>query len=87
VPLLDNVVDVRFSYFGAAVPGPGLRPLSLAELSDGPPRGLPPNRFDADASSIRIVRVTIMLDAAADDSVPDFEMTFDVAPRNLRKAP
>jgi hypothetical protein len=56
-------------------------------LSDGPPLGLPPNRFDADASSIRIVRVTITLDAAADDSVPDFEITFDVAPRNLRKAP
>jgi prepilin-type N-terminal cleavage/methylation domain-containing protein len=87
MPLLDNVVDLRFSYFAAAVPGPGLRPLSLAELSDGPPLGLPPNRFDVDATSIRIVRVTIVLAAAADDSVPDFEITFDVAPRNLRRAP
>ncbi len=73
VPLLDNVVDVRFSYFGVAVPGPGLRPLSLAELSDGPLVGLPPNRFDADARSIRIVRVTIRLDAAAGDVPREWE--------------
>jgi prepilin-type N-terminal cleavage/methylation domain-containing protein len=106
VPLLDNVADVRFAYFRDALPGPGLRPLSLGELSDGPLIGLPPNRFDADARAIRVVRVTIRLEAAADDVrgvgiefarpgrsssgltlVPDFEVTFDVAPRNLRVSP
>jgi prepilin-type N-terminal cleavage/methylation domain-containing protein len=106
MPLLDNVVDLRFSYFADAVPGPGLRPLPLAELADGPPIGLPPNRFDADARSIRLIRVTLRLQAAADDVrgagpsfalpgrstsgytlVPDFEVTFDVAPRNMRASP
>ena len=94
------------SYFADAVPGPGLRPLPLAELADGPPIGLPPNRFDADARSIRLIRVTIRLQAAADDVrgagssfaapgrstsgytlVPDFEVTFDVTPRNMRASP
>jgi prepilin-type N-terminal cleavage/methylation domain-containing protein len=106
MPLLDNVVDVRFSYFADAAPGPGLRPLTIAELSDGPATGLPPNRFDADVRSIRLIRVTIRLEAAAEDVrgtgpwflrpgrsssgyalVPDFEVTFDVAPRNMRASP
>jgi len=103
VPLLDNVLDVRFAFFAEAIPGPGLRPLTIAELSDGPPTGLPPNRFDPDLRFIRLVRVTLRLQADADDVrgagglfaqpgrstsgfslVPDFEVTFDVAPRNLR---
>ena len=106
MPLLDHVVDVRFSYFADAAPGPGLRPLTIAELSDGPPIGLPPNRFDADVRSIRLIRVTVRLEAAAEDVrgagplfarpgrsasgyalVPDFEVTFDVAPRNMRASP
>jgi hypothetical protein len=106
MPLLDNVVDVRFSYFADAAPGPGLRPLPLSELADGPAVGLAPNRFDADVRAIRLIRVTIRLDAAADDVrgggssfvrpgrstsgyalVPDFEVTFDVAPRNMRASP
>jgi prepilin-type N-terminal cleavage/methylation domain-containing protein len=106
MPLLDNVLDVRFAYFADAVPGPGMRPLTIAELSDGPAMGLPPNVFDADLRSIRLVRVTLRLQAAADDVrgagawfarpgrstsafslVPDFEVTFDVAPRNMRASP
>jgi prepilin-type N-terminal cleavage/methylation domain-containing protein len=103
VPLVDNVVDVRFSYFGDASPGPGLRPIDLADFTNGPVLGVSPNRFDADLQSIRIVRVTIRLQATADQVrgtgpwfatpgrsasglsyVPDLEMTFDVAPRNMR---
>ena len=106
VPLLDNVLDVRFAYFADAVPGPGIRPLAIAELSDGPSMGLPPNVYDADLRSVRLVRVTLRLQAAADDVrgagswfarpgrstsgfslVPDFEVTFDVAPRNMRASP
>ena len=106
VPLLDNVADVRFDYFADASPGPGLRAMPLSELSDGPLIGLPPNRFDADLRAIRLVRVTIRLEADADDVrgvgelfarpgrsmsgltlVPDFEVTFEIAPRNMRASP
>jgi prepilin-type N-terminal cleavage/methylation domain-containing protein len=102
VPLVDNVVDVRFEYFGETFPGPGLRPIPLAQLTDGPIEGSASNGFDADLRSIRLVRVTLRLQAAADDVrgrgewfarpgrsmsaysvVPDFEVTFDVAPRNM----
>ena len=102
MPLLDNVVDVRFSYFADAVPGPGLRPLPIGQLSDGPPVGVAPNRFDADVRAIRLIRVTLRVEAAGDDVrgagprfasaghstsgyalVPDLEITFDVAPRNM----
>jgi len=102
VPLVDNLVDLRFSYYGDAVPGPGLQQLPLAAFTDGPFLGVSPHRFDADLLRIRLVRATLRLQAAADDArargawflrpgrsnsgysyVPDFEITFDVAPRNL----
>jgi type II secretory pathway pseudopilin PulG len=103
VPLVDNVVELRISYFGDAIPGPGLEQLALSAFTDGPFLGVSPHRFDADLLRIRVVRVTVRLQAAADDVrgrgslfarpgrsnsgysyVPDFEVTFDVAPRNLR---
>jgi type II secretory pathway pseudopilin PulG len=106
LPLVDDVVDLRFSYLASAFPEPGLRPLPLSELIDGPILGASPHRFDADLLRIRIVRVTLRLQAAADDVrgvgewfarpgrstggyslVPDFEVTFDVAPRNLAGVP
>ena len=102
VPLVDNVVDLRFSYFADAIPGPGLQPLALSEFTDGPFLGVSPYQFDADLLRMRLVRVTLRLQATADDVrgrgslfarpgrsssgysyVPDFEITFDVAPRNL----
>ncbi len=67
VPLVDNVVDVRFEYFVDASNGVGLRRTPLAELTDGPAAGVSPNRFDADLLRIRMVRVTLRLQAAADD--------------------
>lgn len=103
MPFLDHVVDVRFEYFVAAAPEPGLRRIALAELADGPMTGVPPNRFDADLLAIRLVRVVLRLQAAADELrgagnlfarpgrsssgfslLPDIEMTFDAAPRNMR---
>jgi hypothetical protein len=39
----------------------------LAQLTDGPVCGVSPNRFDGDLLRLRLVRVTLRLDAAADD--------------------
>jgi len=134
MPLVDNVVDVRFAYWGDASPasvarppggegscvydagsppsprlaelgGSGLRPITPAQLTDGPVCGVSPNRFDGDLLRIRMVRVTLRLQAAADDVratgawfarpgrsssgysyVPDYEVTFDVSPRNMLPA-
>ena len=96
------MADVRFEYFGDPLGGPGLEPLTLTQLSDGPGRGVGPMRFDEDLLRIRLVRVMLRLEAAADDvrgagalfsrpgrstsafsSVPDYEVTFDVMPRNM----
>ncbi len=103
VPFIDNVVHVSFTYFGQGASAPDMRPLTLAELCDGPFVGsLAP--FDADLLSIRLIRVVLRLQAGADDlrgsgprftnpgrssspysDVPDFEVSFDVVPRNLRR--
>jgi type II secretory pathway pseudopilin PulG len=106
MPLVDSVVDLRFKYFAYASSGQGLRPLSLTELSDGPIVGESPHSFDADLLRIRLVRVTLRLQATADEVrgaggwfvrpgrsasgysfVPDLEVTFDVAPRNVVASP
>jgi hypothetical protein len=84
----------------------GLRELTAAEMTDGPFCGAGANAFDGDLLRIRLVRVTLRLEAAADDVrgvgplfsrpgrstsaysyVPDYEVTFDVAPRNMAPAP
>lgn len=102
VPLIDNVVDLRFDYFADAIPGPGLQQLPLHAFTDGPFLGVSPHRFDGDLLRIRLIRVTLRLQASADDVrgrgplfarpgrsnsgysyIPDFEITFEVAPRNL----
>ena len=131
MPLIDNVLDVRFSYFAdsspASVPRPaegtsscvydagsppvprlddfggtGLHQLTSAEMTDGPVCGAGADAFDGDLLRIRLVRVTIRVQAAADvvrgtgaqftrpgrstsgySYVPDYEVTFDVAPRNM----
>ena len=134
MPLIDNVVDVRFAYFADAAPssvsrppdgtascvydagsppiarlqdfgGAGLHQLTAAQLTDGPLCGEGPDLFDGDLLRIRLVRVTMRLEAAADDVrgtgalfarpgrsssgysyVPDYEVTFDVSPRNMTPA-
>lgn len=101
LPLLDHVVDLRFAYY-AERPGNDLEPLTAVQITDGPVRGAAPHRFDADLLRIRRVRVTLRLEAAADEFrgsgasflrpgaslggvmyVPDMQVTFDVAPRNM----
>ena len=131
LPLVDNVLDVRFSYFADASPssvsrpaegtgnclydagsppvprledlgGVGLHQLTVAQLTDGPVCGGGADAFDGDLLRIRLVRITMRLQAAADEVrgtgalftrpgrstsgesyVPDYEVTFDIAPRNM----
>jgi hypothetical protein len=96
MPLVDNVVDVRFAYFIDSSPrsvprptdptgncvfapgspptpllvdhgsSPGLYPLATTAMTDGPVCGAGPNAFDADLLRIRLIRVTLRLDAASD---------------------
>jgi hypothetical protein len=82
--------------------GEGLQPLAPARMTDGPVCGAGTNTFDGDLLRIRMVRVTLRLQAGAEEVrsggalfaqpgrsssaysfVPDFEVTFDVAPRNM----
>jgi Prokaryotic N-terminal methylation motif len=132
VPVVDNVVDLRFDYFGDSQPPrlpkppPGtanclydaagnylnlpvlpstdgsLAVLSTAMLADGPYCGGGTNQFDADLLRIRKVRVTLRMQIAnaalrggtaldgskrtvssSDRAIPDYIVSFDVAPRNL----
>jgi hypothetical protein len=121
VPVVDHVVDLRFTYYGdpspSSVPPPpggpascayapgtppvplladlGGAPLTLLTaptLTDGPACGQSPNRFDADLLRVRRIGVTIRLEAEsaefrtpadANRLVPDLQVTFDVAPRNM----
>lgn len=134
VPLVDNVVDLKFEYFGEIVPPALPRPPageanclydaagnysaalptlspdngSLAELPaamliDGPMCGGGASQFDADLLRIRKVRVTMRVQASSpslrgmdtmlfrnpgtskggDRFVPDYTISFEVAPRNL----
>jgi prepilin-type N-terminal cleavage/methylation domain-containing protein len=131
LPLVDDVVDLRFAYYADPNPasvarpppgesncayGPGDPPAPLladfggvtprlltgSQVTDGPVCGVSPNRFDADLLRIRRVRVSIRVQVASaelrgsgsafvhsgfsDSShsyVPDYEVTFEVAPRNL----
>lgn len=134
-PLVDNSVNLRFTYYGD--PNPPLAPKpkvgssncimdtaqhptlpvlesdgsSLVELtgemlSNGPWCGQAPNRFDADLFRVRKVRVELRMQAALSElrgtnpssrqlfvnpgtshsayqRVPDYSMTFEVAPRNM----
>jgi prepilin-type N-terminal cleavage/methylation domain-containing protein len=105
MPLIDDVVEMRFAYF-AESPDVGLVQVPLEQLTDGPLVGVSPNEFDRTLLDIRVVRVTLRLEAAAEDVrgagvgfrrpgrsnsafsyVPDHEVTFDVALRNVGGVP
>jgi hypothetical protein len=133
VPLVDNVVDLKFEYFGDPSPPRAPKPLageanclydaagnyrnlatlapddgSLAALpgamlKDGPMCGGGTNQYDADLLRIRKVRVTMRVQAAdpslrgastglfkhpgtsrgGDKFIPDYNISFEVSPRNL----
>lgn len=132
-PLVDNVVDLKFQYFGDPNPPTQPKPMlgvanclydaagnylapatltptdgSLVELTapvltDGPYCGSGDTQFDVDLLRIRKVKVTLRLQTGAaslrgndparfaiagtavggDRYVPDYQMQFEVAPRNL----
>lgn len=136
LPIVDNVVDLRFDYFGdpasPVFPKPPLGtanclydtagnyigPAALAAddgslaslpsgiLTDGPYCGSGVNQFDADLLRIRKVRVSLRMQASAaalrgtdpavfmkpgsalggERAVPDYRVSFEVAPRNLNLA-
>jgi hypothetical protein len=133
VPLVDNVVDLKFDYFGDINPPlfprpllgeanclydaagnyvglPTLAPddgslavLTAAQLTDGPMCGGGSNQYDVDLLRIRKVRMTMRVQAAnaslrgsdtalfrnpgtsrgGEKFVPDYMISFEVAPRNL----
>jgi hypothetical protein len=66
-----------------------LVPLDARQLTDGPwcPDPASPVRFDADLLRIRLVRITLRVRASRTfvfTRIPDLDITFDVAPRNLQ---
>lgn len=86
-PLVDGVVDLRFTYYA----GPFWQELSAADLTDGPLAGTAPHRFDPDLLRIRRVRVTMTVEAPGaarglDARLRRQRVTFDVTPRNLGEA-
>jgi type II secretory pathway pseudopilin PulG len=131
LPLVDHVVDLRFTYYldpaAAGVRPPpaggsscayaaGTPPIPLLDdlagasptlvpqsrLTDGPVCGQSPYRFDADLLRVRRIGVTIRLEAESaalrgsgpafftrgtspggSKYVPDLQVTFEVAPRNM----
>jgi type II secretory pathway pseudopilin PulG len=131
LPLVDHVVDLRFTYYvdpaavGVRPPPPGVAscayapgtppiplldelggtaptPVPPARLTDGPVCGQAPHRFDADLLRLRRIGVTIRLETESAELrgsgpafltrgtspggnkyVPDVQVTFEVAPRNM----
>lgn len=132
--IVDNVVDLRFTYFGdpnppmfpkpklgvanclyddagnytAALPVLSATDGSLAELTadqltDGPICGSGDNQYDADLLRIRKIRVTMRVQVTTaslrgsdktlfmnpgtarggERYVPDYQLSFDISPRNL----
>ena len=83
MPLVDQVVGLRFEYFDAAGTS-----IAMDRFADGPwvPNAVAPDRFDADLQSIRRVRAIIRLRPArvfVAAPIPDLEAVLDVSPRNL----
>jgi type II secretory pathway pseudopilin PulG len=80
LPVVDRLIALELTYFDE-----GDTPLDPAELQDGPWRPSDPDvgEFDADLLRIRRVRVVLRVTAARD--VPDHELQFDVALRNVER--
>lgn len=83
MPLVDQVVGLRFEYFDAA----GMS-IALDRFADGPwvPNAVAVDRFDADLQSIRRVRAIVRLRPSrvfVAAPLADLEAVIDVSPRNL----
>jgi prepilin-type N-terminal cleavage/methylation domain-containing protein len=82
LPLVDDVLGLRFEYFGIT------EALGHARLTDGPwlPDPSFPGRYDADLLHVRRIRVTLHVQPMRlfHGAPPlDQEIRFDVTPRNL----
>lgn len=114
LPLVDDLVDLQFSYLGSSpsespicdtvrgATGP-LVAIDLAEFGDGPWCGAVDLPFDRDLLRIRAVEVSVRVQSGLEElrgadprlfarpgsalggrgAVPDYAVTFTVAPRNL----
>ena len=83
MPLVDQVIGLRFEYFDVAG-----QLIVMARLSDGPwvPDAVSADRFDADLRAVRRVRAFVRLRPArvfAAAPLADLEVAIDVSPRNL----
>ena len=80
LPVADHITELRFAYFG----GDGTL-LDQAMFDDGPWCGEGTTQaFDMDLARIRRIRVTLRAESSIDSvRIPDRELEFDVAPRNL----
>jgi len=83
MPLVDQVMGLRFEYFD--VDG---QLIVMDRFSDGPwvPDAVSADRFDADLRAIRRVRAFVRLRPArvfAAAPLADLEVAIDVSPRNL----
>lgn len=83
MPLVDQVVGLRFEYFDAVG-----NSIAMTRFGDGPwvPDAVAADRFDADLQSIRRVRAIVRLRPArvfVAAPLADIEAVIDVSPRNL----
>ena len=83
LPVVDQIVDLRFEYFDSS----GQR-LPLDRFTDGPwvPNAVAADRYDADLDVIGRVRAVVRVrPARAFTGIPiaDLEAAIDVSPRNL----
>lgn len=85
-PAVDQLSQVAFSYWTASTASSGLAPIALSSLNDGPWIGSGTTRFDADLLRVRVIRVSVVAEAADATlraRVPLFNVVLDVAPRSL----
>lgn len=83
LPLVDQVIDLRFEYFDADG-----QLIVMDRFADGPwiPDAVSADRFDADLRVIRRVRAFVRLQPArvfAAAPLADLEIAMDISPRNL----
>lgn len=83
LPVVDQVVHLRFEYFDAAG-----QPIALHRFADGPwvPNAVAADRHDADLAAISRVRAVVRVRPGrtfAGLPIADLEAAIDVSPRNL----
>jgi len=80
LPVVDRLVALELTYFDE-----GDTPLDPAVLQDGPWRPSDPDVGEFDADLLRIRRVRVVLRVTGTRDVPDHELQFDVALRNVER--